>query len=178
MIKKIIGTLLTLIMCFSVIGCGESKKEEKTELTTEQKKEIVEDLQKEIEEESVIKLNTKNIKLEDWNNFKNEFNSWKDYYVVETDGYITNLEETTLTLEEINSIMEQYETNLTNYAPKEMKDTIEKLFTMNDKILATTRLINSVDNFDYEGYNNNHKKIEELMNLIDNIINKYDSKIS
>ena len=166
-------------MCFSVIGCGESKKEEKTELTTEQKKEIVEDLQKEIEEESVIKLNTKNIKLEDWNNFKNEFNSWKDYYKKVQDEYTGNPNESSLTLEEINSTMEQYETNLTNYAPKEMKEDIKELFVRVDKLMALPKMTSeTIETFDYKGLNNAYYSIGDVSDLIDNTINKYDSKIS
>lgn len=176
MVKKIITTLTALILIIGIMGCGESKKDN---LTTEQKKEIVEDLQKEIEEESVIKLNTKNIKLEDWNNFKNEFNSWKEYEERTWKEYITSTAETDLTIEGINSTMEQYKTNLKNYAPKELKNTIDELFNRNEKLIAIPRMDGTnVEGFDYEGFNSALDSVQEISDLIDKTIQKYDSEIS
>ena len=176
MIKKIITILTTLILIIGMISCGESKKDN---LTTEQKKEIVEDLQQEIEDETTVKLNTKNIKVEDWNNFKNEFNSWKEYEITVTDKYIRNPNETDLTIEEINSTMEQYKTNLKKYAPKELKDTIDELFNRNESIISTEKLTNeTLYTFDYEGFSNKTSLVQEISDLIDKTIQKYDSEIS
>ena len=81
----------------------------------------------------VVKLNIKNIKVEQWNKFKEEFNSWKTYEERAWKEYITNGNETDLTIEEINATMEQYKTNLNNYSPKELKDCNDyQLFVKND----------------------------------------------
>lgn len=175
MIKKILSTFLTLVLSFSMICCGDNKEE----LTTEQKKEIVEDLEQEIEDETTVKLNTKKVKEEDWNNFKNEFNSWKEYEDRFLDDYLQNTSETDLTIEEINSTMEQYKTNLKKYAPKELKDTIDELFNRNEAVTSAERMtVDTVYTFDYEGLNKKCSLVQELIDLIDKTIEKYDSEIS
>lgn len=179
MIKKIISILITLTLIFGIVGCGKEEKGKKDDLTTEQKKEIVEDLQKEIEDETVVKLNIKNIKVEDWNKFKEEFNSWKTYEERAWKEYIANGNETDLTIEEINATMEQYKTNLNNYSPKELKDVIEEMFSRNEKLMAIPKMNGAnIEGFDYEGFNNALGLVQEKSDLIDNTIEKYDGEIS